>query len=245
MNIEYHKWWSQNLGREMELKVFGHAGKPILVFPSMNGRFFDFENNGMVDSILDNIENGRAQLFTVDSIDSESWTNWNAHPGERANRHQSYDRYIIEEVLPFIDSTNQSRLKALTTGCSMGGYHAINFFFRHPDKFDAVISLSGIARLNMFIGDYMDDNVYYNSPLLYLKNLTDEWYLNLYRKSKIVICAGQGAWEEAMIADMLELDAILKQKEIPCWFDLWGQDVVHDWPWWRKQLPYFLSKLGY
>jgi esterase/lipase superfamily enzyme len=127
----------------------------------------------------------------------------------------------------------------------MGAYHAINFFFRHPDAFNALIALSGIARLSMFVGDFVDDNVYFNSPLLYLRNLNDEGILNLFRQSKIVLCAGQGDWEEPMITDMRELSAILSQKKIPHWFDLWGQDVVHDWPWWQKQLPYFLNELGY
>jgi len=245
MNIEYHKWWSQNLDQNMELKIYGHAGKPVLVFPSMNGRFYEYEDFGMVDSVGEFIERGSVQLFTVDSIDSESWANWNAPPAERARRHEQYDRYILQEAIPFVQGKNRANEKAITTGCSMGGYHAINFFFRHPESFDGVIALSGIAKLNMFIGDYMDKNVYLNSPLLYLRNLSDENCLELYRKSKIVLCAGQGAWEEPMIDDMRGLEEILKEKNVPFWLDLWGNDVVHDWPWWRKQLPYFLDRLGY
>jgi esterase/lipase superfamily enzyme len=91
----------------------------------------------------------------------------------------------------------------------------------------------------------MDENVYLNSPLLYLQNLTNEWYLDLYRKSKIILCSGQGAWEEPMIDDMRQLEAILKEKNVHVWLDLWGKDVFHDWPWWRKQMPYFLGKLEY
>jgi esterase/lipase superfamily enzyme len=245
MNIEYHKWWSQNLDRDMELKIYGQMGKPILIFPSMNGRFYEYEDFGMVDAVNEFIEKGSVQLFTVDSVDGESWTNWNVHPAERARRHEQYDRYIIQEVIPFINDKNQTNAKVISTGCSMGGYHAINFFFRHPDAFDVVIALSGIAKLNMFIGDFMDENVYSNSPILYLQDLTDEKCLNLYRQSRIILCAGQGAWEEPMIDDMQSLEAILKEKNVPCWLDLWGNDVVHDWPWWRKQLPYFLDKLGY
>jgi esterase/lipase superfamily enzyme len=125
----------------------------------------------------------------------------------------------------------------------MGGYHATNFFFRHPDIFDSVISLSGIFQLKMFVGDYVDDNVYFNSPLLYLPNLEDTWYLEKYRRSQIIICAGQGAWEDSMNADIRELKSILEAKNVPAWIDLWGQDVNHDWPWWQKQLPYFLTWL--
>jgi esterase/lipase superfamily enzyme len=85
--------------------------------------------------------------------------------------------------------------------------------------------------------------VYFNSPLLYLRNLTDPEYLDRYRNSQIVICAGQGAWEDAMLADAYALKHILDEKSVPCWVDIWGYDVNHDWPWWRKMMPYFLSRM--
>jgi len=125
----------------------------------------------------------------------------------------------------------------------MGAYHAANFFFRHPDVFDALISLSGLFQLRDFVGDYVDEHIYLNSPLYYLPGLTDPWFLDRYRASKIVICAGQGAWDEAMVADARAMQQILAILDIPAWVDLWGYDVSHDWPWWRKQLPYFLDHI--
>jgi esterase/lipase superfamily enzyme len=245
MEIEYHKWWSPSLNQDMELKVYGRSGKPVLVFPCMNGRFFEFEDYGMVNAVSGSIDAGEIQLFTVDSIDSQSWTNQSAHPADRVRRHEDYDRYITTEVFPFINGKNDGKTKILTTGCSMGGYHSLNFFLRHPDQFDSVISLSGVAQLNIFLGDYCDEIVYLNSPLLFLKNLSDDWYLNQYRNSKIVLCSGQGSWEEQTLADMRAIAEILASKNIACWLDLWGYDVNHDWPWWRQQLPYFLKALGY
>jgi esterase/lipase superfamily enzyme len=125
----------------------------------------------------------------------------------------------------------------------MGGFHAANFFFRHPDTYDAVISLSGLFSLRHFIGDYMDENVYFNSPLAYLVNLNDPWFLDQYRQSQVIVCVGQGAWEDEMRADASALQGILEGKSVPAWIDYWGHDVNHDWPWWRIQLPYFLSKM--
>lgn len=243
MNIEYHKWWSDYLQQHMELKVYGHAGKPVLVFPAQGGRFFEFEDFGMLDAVGWLIEEGFYQFFTVDSIDFQSWANWFVSPAERAARHQDYDKYIAHEVTPFIRGRIGETAKILTTGVSMGAYHAANFFFRHPDCFDGVISLSGLFQLRMFVGDYVNDDIYFNSPLLYLPNLSDPWYLDQYRKSNIIICAGQGAWEDAMVEDIRTLSNILREKQIPAWIDLWGSDVNHDWPWWRMQLPYFLSIL--
>ena len=244
MQIEYHKWFSPNLGHDMELNVYGYYGKPVLVFPAQAGRFFDFENFGMIGAIAPFVESGQIKLFTVDSVDGESWANGSAHPADRARRHQDYDRYIVEEVAPFIRKhCGDATAKFMTTGVSMGAYHAANFFFRHPDVFDAVIAISGLFRLNHFIGDYMDDNVYFNTPLAYLPDMHDPWYLDQYRQSRIIVCTGQGAWEDEMLADTHALKGILEQKNIPQWIDVWGGDVNHDWPWWLKMLPYFLEKL--
>lgn len=244
MQIEYHQWWSPSLNQNMELKVYGHYGKPMLVFPAQSGRFFDYENFGMIDAIHEFIDAGKIKVFAVDSVDSQSWVNWEAPAPERARRHEDYDRYIIEEVAPFIDQhCGCARDKIIATGCSMGAYHSANFFFRHPGVFDTVIALSGLFQLNMFIGDYMDDQVYFNSPLIYLPNLEDAWYLERYRQSKIIVCCGQGAWEDAMLADCLQLKNILEAKGVPAWIDIWGHDVNHDWPWWRKMMPYYLGHI--
>lgn len=244
MHTEYHKWFSPHLGQEMELKVYGQVGRPLLVFPAQGGRFYEYEDFGMIAAIAGSIEAGRVQVFTVDSIDLQSWANFMAAPAERARRHEDYDRYIVREVMPFIRSYGYGSGKALTTGVSMGAYHAGNFFFRHPDCFDGCIALSGLFRLNHFIGDYMDDNVYFNTPLAYLQGLEDPAYLEQYRRSQIIVCVGQGAWEDEMRVDAAELRRILESKGVPAWIDFWGHDVNHDWPWWRVQMPYFLGKLG-
>lgn len=243
MNIEYHQWWSDHLSQEMGLKVYGHNGKPVLVFPCQGGRFYEWEDFRMIHAIHGFIDAGKVQLFTVDSIDGQSWANWNAHPADRARRHEDYDRYITLEVAPFIRDRTSPSIKFLVTGCSMGGYHAGNFFFRHPDIFDTLVAISGIFRLNLFVGDYMDDLVYYNSPLAYLPGLSDPWYLDQYRQSKIIACCGQGAWEEPMLTETRALKQVLDDKNIPAWIDIWGYDVSHDWPWWYKMAPYFLEKL--
>jgi esterase/lipase superfamily enzyme len=243
MNVEYHRFRSRCLGHDMELKVYGHAGKPVVVFPCQGGRFYEYEDFGMVEACRSFIESGTVTLFTVDGVDGQSWANGGAHPADRARRHNDYDRYIVEEVAPFIRGRLPRASGFLATGCSMGGYHSANFFFRHPDLFDALIALSGVYKLTRFVGDYMDDNVYFNAPLAYLPGLSDPWYLERYRRSQIVVCVGQGAWEDEMLADTRSLQTILAAKGIRAWIDFWGHDVNHDWPWWRLQMPYFLSRM--
>jgi esterase/lipase superfamily enzyme len=242
MNVEYHKWWSPSLNQEMELKVYGHDGKAVVVFPTSGGRFYQYEDFGMVEACRPFVDEGKVKLFTVDSVDHQSWFNHGAHPADRARRHNDFDRYILEEVAPFIWDHGSTTPKFLATGCSLGGYHSANFFFRHPDIFDALIALSGLYSLHFSVGDYMDDNIYFNSPLAYLPNLEDAWHLDQYRESDIIICSGQGAWEDGQ-GDAHTLKRILDEKQIPSWVDFWGHDVNHDWPWWRKQMPYYLGHL--
>ena len=242
MDFEQHGWFSPALGHDMNLRVYGHAGKPMVVFPAQGGGLEEYEGFGMIEQVRPWLEAGRLQIYLADGLDQQTWINYGAHPSERARRYNDYDRYIVEEMVPFIwQRAGKQRL--ITTGVSMGAYHCATFFFRHPDIFDTVISLSGVYRLNLFIGDYMDENVYYQTPLAFLRNLEDPHLLDLYRSSNIIICVGQGAWEEPMLTETLELRGILESKGIPAWIDVWGHDVAHDWPWWRKMMPHFLNHL--
>ena len=243
MRVEEHTWFSPALGHDMSLKVYGHDGRPVVAFPSQEGRYWDFEAWGMVDACAGFIDRGRARIVAVDGIDRQTWANWNAHPGERARRHEDYDRYLANEVVPFVRELT-GRETAWATGASMGAYHAANAFFRHPDLFDGLIAMSGLYQLRMLIGDAADDAVYFNSPLLFLPRLEDPWYLDRLRAAKIAIVVGQGAWEEEMIADTKALEEVLRAKSILAVVDYWGHDVNHDWPWWRKMLPHYLELLG-
>jgi esterase/lipase superfamily enzyme len=67
MNREYHKWYSSRLGRDMEMLVIGYAGLPVLVFPTSGGRFYEFEDRGMIGAVGGRVERGDLQFFCVDS----------------------------------------------------------------------------------------------------------------------------------------------------------------------------------
>jgi esterase/lipase superfamily enzyme len=243
MKVEDRTWFSPALGHEMTLRVYGHDGRAVVAFPSQAGRFWDFESWGMVEAVSGFIESGRMRLVSVDGIDWQSWTNWDAHPADRARRHDDYDRYVAAEVAPFLRELTGAE-HAWATGCSMGAYHATNSLFRHPDAFDGLIAISGLYQLRDFIGDYMDEAVYLNSPLDYLPNLEDPWYLERLRHAKIAFVVGQGAWEEPMIEDTRAMEHALAGRQIPAIVDFWGHEVNHDWPWWRQMLPHYLERLG-
>jgi esterase/lipase superfamily enzyme len=242
MSFRQHQWHSVHLGQEMALQIHGRSGKPILVFPTAGGRHFDWANFGMVESVRGAIEAGQVQLICVDSIDRQTWLHPHASPEERAARHQPYERYLLDEVLPFVQRINPYPGLAMTTGCGLGAYHAANLFFRHPERFDGVLGMSGAYKLSWFFEGPMTDKVYYHVPLAYLANLHDPWYLEQYRRSRIIFSAGQGAGESRQVEDSRRLSEILTAKGVPHWFDVWGWDVSHDWHWWAKQFPYFLQR---
>jgi esterase/lipase superfamily enzyme len=241
----YHKWHSPWLGQDFELKVYGHGGKPMIVFPSLGGRFFDFENFGMVEACRPFLDEGRLRIFAIDGRDGESWLNESVSIAERGRRHEAWEACVVQEVIPFVSQESGRGVSRdlIVTGCSSGAFHAANFFFRHPDLCDTLIALSGVYSLDEFkhLGGYCDDHVYFNDPLRYMPHLTDPWYLNLFRKSRIILCVGQGPWEHVCLPQTRRLSEALGALNVPHWFDVWGNDVGHDWPWWRKQLPYFLG----
>ena len=242
MKIEYHEFYSSNLNRVMAFKSYGYGGKPVIVFPSSGGRFYEYEDFRMIEAVQDFINAGRFIFYTLDSVDYESWLAKGKWPGDMARMHNVFDRYVIEEFIPFVKHHSGWQGPMVATGCSMGGYHSANFYFRHPDVFDTVIALSGIYDARFFVGENLSDvDVYLNSPVDYLKGMDDSYYLDLYRKGNIIICTGQGAWEEESIRDTRALAEVLHHKGVPAWIDFWGYDVNHDWPWWRIQMPYFLG----
>lgn len=244
MKVEYFKEYSQCLNRDMEFKVYGHTGMPILVFPAQNGRFYDFEGFGMVDSVASFIEEGQIQLFCCDSIDGESWSDQYGDPARRIYNHEQWYYYICDELVPMIHQINHSNEPILTTGCSMGATHALNFMLRRPDLFKGTIAMSGYYDSDLFFDNYVDELVYNNSPIKYIEGMSyDHPFVEKYRHMPIIISCGQGAWEDDMLRSIYRIKELFEAKDIPAWIDLWGYDVNHDWPWWRRQFPYFLKSI--
>lgn len=248
METQYLKQYSPSLGRDMECKIYGHAGKPVLFIPCQDGRFFDFEDFHLTDSWRPWIESGKAMVFAIDTIDKETWSNKDGDPAWRSGRHEAWISYITREMVPFIRETANARNGwtgypgIMVFGCSMGANHSVNLYFRFPDLFDSMLALSGVYDSGTFFGGYMDETLYRNSPERYLADLpTDHPYIERYNRNQGIICVGQGDWE--VPSTTRRLDEIFREKGIEVWVDFWGWDVAHDWPWWYKQVPYFLPFL--
>lgn len=245
MHFESRSHYSGHLGREMYFNKYGHAGIPVIVFPSSGGSKDEFADFDMIRSVESYINEGRVQFYTPSSVDSESWLAEHKSAHDQALAHNQYDKYIIHEFLPLIRHESNWQGKIMATGASMGAYHSINFGLRHPDVFGVVLAMSGVYDTRFFTGDYGSDiAVYENSPIDYLWNMQDEWFLDQYRQNHYIVSVGQGDWEGPHIADTRRLEDAFRAKGIPGWFDYWGHDVPHDWPAWRDQIAYFFGKLA-
>lgn len=241
MKREYHKWFCRDLNRDMELLVFGHAGARVLVYPTRCGRFFDFENMGMVGALGHHIEQGWMQLYCVDSVDAETfYCDW-CQPRDRILRHIRYESYIVNEVLPLSQHLNTNPF-LIAHGCSFGAYHAVNTAFRHPHLFNRVVAFSGRYDLtstpdgfrNLLDGHY-DDDVYFNMPNHYLYNLNGGT-LDALKRLDIKLVIGE---HDPFLDDNRKLSGTLWEKGVWHQFRIWS-GRAHGYRRWREMVCWFL-----
>jgi esterase/lipase superfamily enzyme len=235
-------WFSQNLSAEMPLVAYGHAGQPLLMLPTAAADYLEYERFHLVDAIRPLIESGKIRAYSINSVNKYSLLNEKMPPNLKAELLTRFDRYITDEVLPLIRNDAGQDARPLTTGASLGAFLAANAYFKHPDLLRGMIALSGSYDVRSYFKGFYDDNVYFNNPADYLPNLDDDHYLPILKKADaIYIVSGQGAYEAPERSR--HLSDILKAKGIPHTLDLWGADVNHDWPWWRKMLPHTLDRI--
>ncbi len=235
-------WYSPRLGLEMPIVAYGDRGHPLLVYPTAQADFLENERFFLIKSIEHLIFAGKVRVFSIDSINRFAWMNRSVPAPEAARRQALYSSYVEDEVVPHIRRVmNNPRARVGVTGASFGAFHAANQFFRRPDLFDTLIAMSGFYDLEPdYTHGYKADDVYFNNPVAYLANATDPETLRLYRdECQIHIVSGQGAYEAPECSR--QLSDLLWTKGIGHNLDLWGHDVNHDWPWWRKMLPHYLS----
>lgn len=230
MHREYQRWFSRTLGRDMEMLVFGHTGRPVIVFPTSMGAFFEYEDRGMVGALAEKLDAGEVQLFCVSTLDRETFYAKMVGPRDRINRYLQYEEYIANEVMPFITQHNGSTTAGVT-GCSFGAYHAMAMALRHPDIFTSCISMGGAFDIMRFLHGYFDEDAYLLSPAHFLPNLTDPWFLERCRKNKWVLITGE---RDICRADTEHAARLLSHKDIPHSLHVWGNGSEHDWPEWIK-----------
>lgn len=234
MKEEYVKWYSPNLGREIETLIYGHQGYPVLIFPSSQGRYYEAKDFHLIDSVKWFLEQGLVKIYCPDSIDGLSLYNKNIHPAERIRNHEQYDKFLFEELLGKMRyETGMPRICA--TGPSFGAYHALNFSFRHPEAVSHLFAMSGKYDIKSFMDGYYDDTVYFHNPIDFVPDSSNSELWNM----RIIL----GTGEHDICRDpTTHMSEILHSKNIDHWLDI-RPEMEHDWPLWRDMLPHYLALL--
>lgn len=240
MQRELDSWYSPSLNKNMDIAMYGHWGFSLLLIPTAAADYLEYERFLLIDVIQNYIEAGKVKVFSINSINSESWLNSKMHPRHKAIRHVQFNRYIDQEVIPYIKAKTSPDTPIITCGASLGALHAANLFFRRPDLIDGTIAMSGVYDLTTYTDGYWDEDVYFNSPMHYLDALHDPYILARIKKSKhIHLLTGSGDYESPDASR--SFSALLNHKGIPHELDVWGPDMRHDWPTWRAMLPFYLG----
>jgi esterase/lipase superfamily enzyme len=241
MDRKITSWYSPALNKEMPIASYGHFGFAILLIPTAAADYLEYERFQLIDAIAPFINSGKCRVFSIDSMNKESWMNNQMLPEHKAIRHNQFNDYVFNEVIPFIRNSTSDETMIYTCGASFGALHAMNLFMKRPDIINGAISMSGVYDLTEYTKGFWDDQVFYNSPVHYIPSLNDNWYLDKIKASHhIHIYTGSGNFEDPDAAK--NFGGILYTKGI--WYDLdvWGPDIHHDWPTWRSMLPYILDK---
>ena len=241
MKREYLRWYSQGLHRDMELLVFGHAGAKVLMFPTRDGRFHEYEDLGLVDSLSDKIEAGQLQLYCIEGLARESFYNFNVHPGERLRRHVAFEDYILNDVLPLMAHKNPLG-STIVQGCSLGAFQAASLVFRYPHLFQKLVAFSGRYDLTMQVesfGDLLDghydETVYYHMPTHFLPGLSS-WRLDALRQVDIVLTIGDA---DPFLDNNLQLSRLLQDKQVGHQLHIWD-GRAHRAGAWRKMAALYI-----
>lgn len=242
MKREYHRWHSPRLDRDMELLVFGHAGAKVLAFPTRDGRFYEYENIGVVRSLGHKLDSGQIQLFCVDSIDHDSLYCFWKRPADRILRHMQFEEYVLEEVLPFMHGLNRHPC-TIAHGCSLGAFHAANLAFRHPHLFQKLSAFSGRYDLTLNVESFRDlfdghrdENIYFHNPSHFLPNLRDEALLGRLRAMDIIMTIGR---DDPFLDNNLRLSEVLSGKGVGHVLHVWD-GRAHRASAWRRMAPLYI-----
>ena len=242
MKREYHRWFSKHVNREIELLVFGHAGAPVLFFPTRTAHFYDYENWKIIEAMQDKIDAGYLQVYCVDSTDIDSFYNTDIHPSERILRYTYYESYIMNEVVPFIKKRNKNKYR-IVAGCSLGAYHAVNIGLKHPQHFSKILGMSGRYNLSRKVenfrdlfDDYTDENIYFNTPEMFVPNLYDERIIQRLKKMKIVFVIGK---DDPFFESNVLLSNALSEKGICNTLYIWNEEA-HRPRHWRVMVQMYL-----
>jgi esterase/lipase superfamily enzyme len=224
MRREYQRWYSPRLHRDMELLIFGHAGAKVLMFPTRDGRFWEYEQLRIVARLAGKVDAGHLQLYCIEGLAQETFYDRGRHPADRIRRHAAYEDYILNEVLPLMAWTNGHDC-TMALGCSLGAFQAASLVLRHPHLFRKLVAFSGRYDLTMpvdcfddLFGGYYSEDVYFHTPTHFLPGLDGGWRLDRMRGLDIVLAVGR---DDPFLDNTLHLSRLLGEKHVHHQLHLW------------------------
>lgn len=213
MRKEEYKIPSQILNKDLKVVVYGHSGVNFLFFPITDDDPYEYENIKLIESLEPLINKGRIKVFSAETNNQGSWLNQSISPKERSDQHYLFNTYLTNELVNFIYNDNGSPVPIITVGVGIGAFHAVNTYLRRPDMFSGTVGVNGFYDIQWLSGTYYDENCYFNSPLHYLPNLTDDYWLSfLQSQHHITLGAQAGNWD--MVNQANRLAEILNYKNI-------------------------------
>jgi esterase/lipase superfamily enzyme len=198
----------------------------------------------MVHAVAGLLDAGRVKLYCVDSLDGSTWAAAELPLEERARRHEGYERWILDHVVPFVAQDCGGAAELLVTGPSFGAYHAANLALRHAHLFPLALCLSGVYDVAAGGWGERGDAAYFHNPMDYVSHLHGDHLDWLRSRASVLLVCGQGQWEDTTgaLESTRQFAGLLAQKGIRHELDVWGHDVPHDWPAWRAQIAHHLPR---
>lgn len=227
---------SAALGRPVHVWCFGSWGAPVLVFPTAAGFAHEWDRQGMVEVLAPLLYGGKIKLYCPESNVSEAWTKRDADGAWKIQRHLAYERFVLEELVPWIRrDCGDKPFRIAVAGASLGAMYAATFALKHPETFHYALCLSGRYDSSPFLEGFSSLDTYLANPLAFVPGLEGDELERVRANTRLTLVCGRGKWENNCIQETEALADVLEAKGIPSTRDIWGHDVSHDWVWWKRQ----------
>lgn len=234
----YHKWYSQYIGRDFEMLVFGYSGQPVILFPPDKCRYYECKDRGMINSAAELINTGQIKIYCPDTFDSESWYNYDILPEDRVKFHHAFEQMILNDVINFAKYETEHE-SVIAAGSALGGYHALNIALKHPNNFHGVIALGGKFDIKRFLHGFYNDECYFNNPVDYLPDLEDERILNSLQNTNFIFGIGE---YDSSLDENKYLYELISTKNLHVELDI-KPNCNHDWSTWNEMFPKYIKQI--
>ncbi len=236
------RWYSSNVGQDVQLVRWGHFGTPVLLYPTAGGDAEEVERFHLIGALQPLIDAGRIKVYSTDSVAGRAWFS-GEHSAEYCSKLQNgFDALIYSEITPAIrNDCESSDIEIITAGASIGAFNAVATLCRHPDAYKLAIAMSGTFDLSKYLEGSFNQDFYFSSPLHYLPRLEGP-QLTMLQKRLVLLPTGEGNYED--IGESWRIARILGAKGVPNRVDSWGPNYHHDWVTWREMLPKYLDEFA-